>query len=274
MLLGPGPGVAVLPDDIVDRNVPHLRRPLAQHLDGVAGRKDGGHGRRESTAAAVGHVVMAKRRGICDYRADIVVGNAEFLRRHQRQRSARTAHVDRADGKRHGAVRPNIEVGAGLAAEIEPEAASHAASLVLAKPGLHLRMLPGGLQRRPDADRSVNRTIGRLRAFPGCVPDTEVDRIHADSMGELVNCTFDGEGRHRRRGRAVGSHLGPVDQHLVAHRLDVLEIIAGERGHGAELGPHAGIGTADVTQRGGGRRDGAVLPGTDLDVDRGGAGGT
>ena len=93
-------------------------------------------------------------------------------------------------------------------------------------------------------------------------------------LGELVDHAFHREGRHRRRRRAIGRGLRPVDQHFVADRPDVLEPVAGEGGHGAELGPHAAIGAAGIAQSRLGRGDRAVLAGADLDVDRGGAGRT
>ena len=65
----------------------------------------------EGAAAAVGHVVVAER---ADVSATIaltcVVGDAELLRRHQRQRGARAADVHRADGQRHRAVHADVEV--------------------------------------------------------------------------------------------------------------------------------------------------------------------
>ena len=137
---------------------------------------------------------------------------------------------------------------------------------------LHMRMVLRRLERRADADRAVDRTVGRSRAFACGVLDAEVDRIHADLLGQFVDHALHREGRHRRRRRAIGRGLRPVDQNFVADRLDVLEVVAGERGHGAEFGPHAGIGAAGIAQRGVGRGDRAVLAGADLDVDRGGAG--
>ena len=95
-------------------------------------------------------------------------------------------------------------------------------------------------ERRADADRAIDRAIGGSGAFLRGVLDAELDRIHADLLGQLVDGAFHREGRHRRRRRAIGRGLRPVDQHFVADRLDVLELVAGKRGHGAELGPHAG----------------------------------
>ena len=77
--LAGGAGVAILPDHVIDGDFPHLGGALAQDLDRIAGGEDGGHRRREGAAAAVGHVIVAEGRGICDDDADLVVGDAEFL---------------------------------------------------------------------------------------------------------------------------------------------------------------------------------------------------
>ena len=191
---------------------------------------------------------------------DMVVVDAEFLRRDQRQRGARAADVDRSDGKRDGAVHADIEIGAGLAAEIEPEAAGHAASLVLAERRLHVRMV----LRPPPASgrcRSDRRSGRRRISCPSCA--AFLMRNSTASMpilpGEFVDHAFDGECRHRRRGRAIGRGLRPVDQHFVADRPHILEVIAGKRGHRPELGPDAGIGAAGVAQGRLRRGDRAVL---------------
>ena len=209
--------------------------------DGVAGGRDRRHRRGEGAAAAVGHVVVAEGSGIGDHRLHLRIGNAELLRRHQRQRGARTAHVDRADGQRHGTVGADVEVGAGLAAEVEPETTGHATPLVLAEWRLHVRMLLRRFQRGPDADRAIHRTVRRFGAFPGSVPDAEFNRVHADLLRQLIDDAFHREGGHRCRRRAIGRCLGPIDQHLIADRFDVLKVVAGKRGHGAELGPHAAV---------------------------------
>ena len=147
----------------------------------------------------------------------------------ERHRGARAADIDRADRNDSGAVGIDVDASAGLAAEIEPEAASHAASLVLLERRLHMRMVLRRFERRADADRTIDRAIGRLGAFLGGVLDAEVDRIHADLVGDLVDDAFDREGRHRRRGCAIGRDLRTVDQHFIADRLDVLQVIAGIR---------------------------------------------
>ena len=267
-------GMASFPGDVGDRDFPHLGRTLLQHLDGVAGGENACHRGREGAAAAVGHVVMAERAGVGDDRLHLRVGDAQLLGDAQRQRGARAADIDRADGERHRAVDADIDVGAGLAAEVEPEAAGHAAALVGAERGTHVRMVLGGFQRRSDADRSVDRAIGRLGALLRRVLDAEGDRVHAELLGDLVHHAFDREGGGGGRGGAVGGRLRTVHQHFVAARPDILEVIAGKRRHGAELGPDRQVGTGCKAQFGGGCRDRAVLLDANLDVNRGGTGRT
>ena len=81
MAVALGLGVAVLPDDILDRDVHHLGGPVAQYLDGVAAGKHRRHARREGAAAAIGHVVVAETAGIGDVAFDLGIGNAELLGR-------------------------------------------------------------------------------------------------------------------------------------------------------------------------------------------------
>ena len=151
-----------------------------QHLNRVARCEDRRHAGRERTAAPLSGVVVTERRGVGDRAFDALVRNAEFFRRDQRQRRARTADVDRADRERHRAVHADVQIRAGLAAEVEPEPARHAATLVLAERRFHVRMILRRLQRGADADRSVRRAVRCARAFFRSVLDAEVDRIHAE----------------------------------------------------------------------------------------------
>ena len=155
---------------------------------------------------------MAKRARVGDDAAHFLIRNAELLGRHQAHGGARAADIDRADGDDRGAVEIDVDRRAGLAAEIEPESAGHAASLVLLERRLHMRMVLRRFECRADADRPIGRPIGRLGALLGGVLDAEIDRIHADLLGDLVDDAFDREGRHGRRRRAVGGDLRPVDE--------------------------------------------------------------
>ena len=71
----------------------------------------------------------------------LLVGNTELFRGDQRHGGPCAAHIDGTHGQVHRAVHADVQIGAGLAAEVEPEAAGHAAALVLAELGLHVRMI-------------------------------------------------------------------------------------------------------------------------------------
>ncbi len=118
---------------------------------------------------------MAKRAGVGDQALHLIVGNAELFRHAERQRGARAADVDGTHCQRHRTVLADVEVGAGLAAEVEPETAGHAAALVGAERRRHVRMLPGRLQRGPDADGPIDRAIGRLGPLLGGVLDANLE---------------------------------------------------------------------------------------------------
>ena len=115
-------------------------------------------------------------RGIGNHHADVLVGKAELFRGHQADGSARAADVDGAHGNGDGAIGCHVDVAAGLAAEVEPEAAGHAASLVLAQRRLHVRMVLGCLKRGANADGAVDRAIGDFGALLGGILDAEFNR--------------------------------------------------------------------------------------------------
>src|SRR4029453_4300072 len=133
-------GLALLPRHRLGRDAPDLRGAGGQLLYRIARGEDGRHAGREGGAAAVGHVIVAEGRGVGDDRPDLVVRDAEFLRRHQAHRGAGAADVGRADRQSDRAVAIDVEGDAGLAAEVEPETAGHAATLVRTARRLEVRM--------------------------------------------------------------------------------------------------------------------------------------
>jgi len=118
-----------------------------------------------------------------------------------------------------------------------------------------------------NADGAVDRAIGALGALLGGILDAEFDRIHADLLGQFINSAFHGEGRHGSRRRTVGGRLRAVDDDFDAFAFYVLEIVAGEGGHGAEFGPGGGEGAAVIAEHAMGGGDGAILLRTDFHVD-------
>ena len=204
--------MAVLPDHGVRRDVPDLGGARAELLDGIARGDDGGQAGGEGAAAAVGHVVVAERAGVGD-------DGAHLARRECRAPRPPSGTCEAREPPMSGVPTASATVpsalmlsdDAGLAAEIEPEAAGHAAALVLAERRLVVRMRswpPPASRPRPIGP--IDRAVGGLGAFLGRVLEAEIERIHADLLGQFVDHALDREGRHRRAGRAIGGLLRPV----------------------------------------------------------------
>ena len=155
----------------------------------------------------------------------------------------------------------------GVAAEVEPEAAGDAAPLVLAERRLVVGMVARRLQRLAQADAVIGRPERGFRAFMRRILEPHLDRVDADPAGQLLDDALDRERRHRRTRRPVGSELGPVGDDVVADDADVIERVAGERRHGAELDQRARERAALEFQLGLAGGDLAVAPGADLDAD-------
>src|SRR5262249_60654055 len=79
------------------------------------------------------------------------------------------ADVDRADGERDRAVDMHVQRHRGLAAEIEPEAGGHAATLVAAERSRVVRVPLGRLEAVDEADAVVLRAVRGFRALLGRV---------------------------------------------------------------------------------------------------------
>ena len=135
-----GTGLAVLPDDGLDIDLPDLGRALAQGLDHLLGRLRHHHGGGERDAAAAGQRGEADRAGVADQRLHLAVVDAEQFGGDVDHRGARAADVGVARHHHHGAVLVDVDLGAGFAAGIEPEAAGDAAALVGAQRRLVVRM--------------------------------------------------------------------------------------------------------------------------------------
>src|SRR6185436_14607253 len=102
----------------------------AQLTHHIARRFDDRHAAREGNAAATGEKVKAERTGVADQRAHLVKGDAQLLGCHHGERRARAADIRRTRYERHAAVFTEVERGAGLSADVEPESRSDAATLI------------------------------------------------------------------------------------------------------------------------------------------------
>ena len=153
-----------------------------------------------------------------------------------------------------------------LAADVEPEAGGDAATLVLAQWRAPVRMRLGGLQRLDHADRPELRPVGGFRALLGRVLEAQLDRVHADLAGDLVDHALDRELGDRPARRAIGRDLRPVRHHVVADDLDVLQVVGRVGAHAARLHRRAGKGAGLVLELGFRGDDAPVLLGADLDA--------
>ena len=59
--------------------------------------------------------------------------------------------------------------------------------------------------------------------------DAEVDGLHPELVGHLLDDAFDREIGHWRAGGAIGRLLGTVGDDIEAHRPHVLEIVLGKK---------------------------------------------
>ena len=59
-----------------------------------------------------------------------------------------------------------------------------------------MRVALGGMQRLFEADAAERRSVGRARAFPGGVPETELDGIETEFSRQFVDHGFHTERRY------------------------------------------------------------------------------
>ena len=111
--------------------------------------------------------------------------------------------------------------------------------------------------------------VSGLGALLGGVLQPELDRVHADLHGQLVDDGLDAKRRDGRRRGAIGGELGPVDDDVVARRLDVVDFVAGKGAHHRQLDQRAGKGAALEPDVGLAGRDPARLGDPDLDPQAG-----
>ena len=185
-----GLGHAVLPDHAVRIDVPDLGGADLELADHVAHRVHHREAGGEGDAAAAGHEVEADRRRIGDHRPHLVVIDAELLGRHQGERGAAAADVGIARDHRHRAVLADVGGGAGIGADVEPEAGGHAARIARLDRRLVVRRVLDGLQRLDHADGVEGDAIGRLGALLGGVLQAQVDRIHVELLGQDVDASI------------------------------------------------------------------------------------
>ncbi len=154
-----------------------------------------------------------------------LTGKAErFGREHRDDRPRAGAEVLRADLHHDAAVGGDVAVRAAAAAAAAPLVGRHAEA-VLDRTGRriagHVALLPA---KRLRALREVVAPC-RVRRGRRQVLDAELDRIHADAIGELVHQDFGEEAPLRMSRRAHRALLSGVDVDVGVHAAAIRELI-------------------------------------------------
>ena len=211
---------------------------------------------------------VADRCGIGDDRPHGAVFDAERLGRHHRHRRARAADIGAPGGDERGAVVIHLQRRARFAAAVEPVAAGHPASLVLAERCLVGRMVLQRLQGFDEAGVVELAARHVRRADLRRVLDAQVDRVDVELLGDDIHHPLNPERRDRRPRRAIGRRLRPIAHHVVADRQHVRNIIGGEPAQAAIDHRRARESPRLVAELTLGRHDRAVLHHAHLDPHR------
>src|SRR5262245_25521112 len=253
VLAGIGAGGAHAAVAVLDRilgQLPQLRRALTGFLHDVASGFYRRHATGERRTAAAGEEVVAELAGVADLHTDLVQWHTQLFRRHHAQGGTQATDIRRAGGERQGAIFVEPQRHRGFAADIEPEAARHPTTLVLAERRAPMGVRLGGLQGLDHADRPEFGPVGGLGPLPGGVLQPELDRIDADFAGDFIDHAFDGKLGNRPARCAVGRHLWPVGDDVVADHLDVFDVVGRVGAHGARLHRRAGEGARLILEFG------------------------
>ena len=219
----------VLEHHAVLRHAPDLGGAPAQLGDRLAGGIDDDHAAGEQTVRLPA-VTMLKPSAL------VSAMTARTLSTGMPSSSAAIMLIDMrepatsgcSEQKRDRSVGSDGQRARGLAAAVEPEAEADAASLIGAERRVVVLGLLGRLQGLDHADRPERLAVDRDAALPRRILEAQIDRIHAELLGQLVDHAFGGENRLRHAGGAECIHLRPVRHHLVGDRLGVLQVVAGE----------------------------------------------
>ena len=161
--------------------------------------------------------------------------HAQLLGGHLAERRPRAADVRRAHHQVGATIFAQVQGGAALTANIEPESRCHAAALILAERRLVVRVRLGGFEAFDHSDGAELRTVNRLRAFLCCVLQTQLQRIHAELLGKLIDDALGAILGYGCTGRPVCSHLGPINDDVVTDGANVFEIVGRKGAHATQL---------------------------------------
>ena len=112
----------------------------------------------------------------------------------------------------------------------------------------------------------IDRPVHGLGALLGGVLQAQLERIHAELLGQLVEHALDGIGADRSAGRAIGRDLGAVGDDVVAQRVGVRDVVGPEGAAGGAADRRAGEGTGLQPVGPLAGDDGSIFLGADLDL--------
>ena len=125
------------------------------------------------------------------------------------------------------------------------------------------------LLRRLDAldiaHSAVCRPISRNGALLRRILHAEIERIHADRLGDLIEHALGGEGSDRCSRPAISCRFRPVADHVDTERMNVLDVVGRERATGGAADRRPWERTSLQLEQPLRRRDRAVFLGADLD---------
>ena len=124
--------------------------------------------------------------GIADLGTNIFVIDTQHLSCNIDHRGAAAANIRVAGDHSDGAILVDVQLCAGLPANIKPEPASHTPSLVGSKGSVVVWVGLGSLQGFHKPDLFECRSIGGFDTFRGGVLQPEFNRIYAKFIGQFV----------------------------------------------------------------------------------------
>ena len=140
----------------------------------------------------------------------------------------RAADVGMAGHHHDVAVLGDVDLRARFAAGIEPVAARRRRGPGWARAATCSARWPAPGARLLVADHREDRAVRGLGALLGGILQAQLDRIHAELLGQLIHHALDREGADRRARRAVGRDLGAVGDDVEALREHVRDVVGRE----------------------------------------------
>ena len=254
----------------LDRHGPERGGPLGHLCDHVPGCLDDGYAGGHGCPAAGTDLCKAGGAGVARAGLDLIERQSQHLCRLHCQAGARARDVDRPGEQAHGAISIDADRAARLCAPVAPVGKGDTPSAVGSREGSAIvRVFLRSLEHLRATDIGVHRTGDAACALSGTVLAAEGKRVHADLFRQFVDHCLAGKGGRGSARCAVGLHLGPVDQYVIAIDLSVGDVIGGKDHPCARADGRAGIRAGLVPQRGLGCGDLAVARRSHFHLDHG-----